>query len=703
MEWQNNEIPATVLIADDEFDMRFLLEKALTKHGFKTIVCEDGGEALEAFTQHKVDIVLLDVQMPGKNGFEVCNLLRQMSRERFIPIVMVTGLEDIQSIETAYEFGADDFITKPINWQILGHRIFYLLKGSRALNQVQEKEMRERALFRALPDSIIRVSVDAEVLDAHFTAVNHPLHFIFPGKSSRLASLLEGRGGEELEHQLSIFKKLGFVNNYDIEIKPAGEESKQIFESRVALSGESEYIFVIRDITKQRAAEERIRYLAFYDNLTGLPNRTFLEKELTRIINSGKRRGCFASLLFINVDKFSRINEGFGLEVGDSLLQAIANRLKDSLRNYDIAARSKPAVTSNITRFGGDEFAVVIENIYTHDVALRIARRVQESMSAPFHIHNIEMHIKMSIGVAFAPEDGETANHLIENADAAMRLSKKNGPGHVEFFSQDISETTKKRVALEAELRYAIGNQEFELYLQPKIALNGKPHLSAEALLRWNNRKLGKVPPDQFIPLAEDTGLILPISQWVVDEAARIVRMVSQQLGAQTSIAVNLSPQQFNNENFLIECLGNALAREKIDVSLLELEITEYVLLDDTSRTQRILECLKDMGFIIAIDDFGTGYSSLNYLSKFEVDALKIDRSFINSLDSERSQKLAKLIISIGHNLGMEVVAEGIETKDQLQFLTEEKCDYAQGYYFSRPLPLAEYIQYQRKKIASGK
>ncbi len=697
MEWLKSDKPAKVLIADDEFDMRFLLEKALKKSGFSTRVCDSGNAAIACFAEEQPDVVLLDVQMPGIDGFATCQILREQATRRFVPIVMITGLEDIASIEKAYQCGADDFITKPINWSVLGHRILYLLKGSRALNTVRDKEIQERALFSALPDTIIRVNAQGQVLDAHFQSHTHPLYFSAEASYCKpIGAVLPEKPGQMLRHQLNVFIKVGYVNNYDIEMAcPAsrhGEEGKAIYESRIARSDKNEYLFVIRDITVQRNAEERVKYLAFFDGLTGLPNRTYLEQELNRVLTLSKRLQRKTAVIFANIDRFSRINESYGLAVGDALLQAVAHRIKDCLRDYDITARTGKLVLGNISRFSGDEFAIVIDELETPEVGLRIAMRITQAMAEPFHLPQITLHVSLSMGLAIAPADGESSHELIEKADAAMRTAKDKGRNRVEFYCHDISEAARTRMALESELRYAIEHQEFELYLQPKIALGQPGGFAAEALLRWNNRQFGSIPPDRFIPLAEDTGLILPISDWVIRRTAQLIREVSTRVGTKVEIAVNLSPHQFNNPKKLIDCLMHSLEAEQLGTDQMELEITEYVLLDDSNKTQEILHDLKQLGFRIAIDDFGTGYSSLNYLSKFEVDILKIDKAFIHSLDNQRSQKLAKLIISLGHGLGMKVVAEGIETPEQRDFLSQHECDYGQGYLFSRPLPVQEYI-----------
>ena len=697
MEWLESDQTATVLIADDEFEMRFLLEKALVKTGFTVVTCESGGEAIELFDAINPDIVLLDVQMPGKDGFTVCQVLREKLKDHFVPIVMITGLEDLDSIEHAYRCGADDFISKPINWSILGHRIYYLLKGYRAFNDIRQKESRERALFRALPDTIFRVDHSGIVLDAHFSTKSHPLYFdLDQYATTSIDSVLANRGGEQLRHQLTLFQTAGASNNYYIEVNAHDEtEEKSVFESRVANSGDSEYLFVIRDITEQRKTEARVKYLELFDNLTGLHNRTYLEQELKRLLELSKRFGRKIAVLFTNIDRFSRINDSYGLEVGDALLQMLAKRIKDCLRSYDITALAGDVVVSNLSRFSGDEFSVILESLETPEIALKVAQRLQKTVAAPFNINNHVIHIQLPIGVAISPDDGGCANQLIEKAESAMRAAKHKSPDGIEFYCQEISEAATRKVVLESELRYALKNNEFSIHLQPKVPLNGSLSSSSEALLRWNSGKLGAVSPVEFIPIAEEAGLILPISEWVINNVTALIRRLSERLGKNVEIAVNLSPKQFNDGAHLIDVLCNSVAREKININQLQLEITEYVLLDNTSKTKHILDKLREVGFKIAIDDFGTGYSSLNYLSKLEVDILKIDQTFVSSLNDLRSEKLARLIISIGHSLGMEVVAEGIETQEQLQFLTDQGCDFGQGYLFSKPLPIEQYIEYQ--------
>jgi diguanylate cyclase (GGDEF)-like protein/PAS domain S-box-containing protein len=447
------------------------------------------------------------------------------------------------------------------------------------------------------------------------------------------------------------------------------------------------YRGVGRDVTQAALAEQKVHELACYDSLTGLPNRNMFFGELNRTIARARREHREFAVCFIDLDRFKAINDTLGHQAGDELLEAMADRLRTSLRESDVVAR-----------LGGDEFVVLLEGCTPADLG-RVANKMLASIGEPLMLHGCTLDVTCSIGIGIFPADGDDAATLLKHADAAMYLAKERGKNNVQFYTAELADLAERQFALESELRLALARDELFLHYQPKIDLATGEMRSVEALLRWEHPQRGLVPPNDFIPLAEERGLIVPIGRWVIQAACRQMREWRRAGLAVPAVAVNLSARQFASET-LIEDLVRALEEHDIEPSQFEVELTESALMADPERANQVLRQVDAMGVRISIDDFGTGYSSLSYLKRFPARTVKIDRSFIRGLPADTNDAaITQAVIAMAHSLGLAVVAEGVECETQLQTLREMGCDEVQGYLLGRPMPPADLaLRMERRK-----
>lgn len=444
--------------------------------------------------------------------------------------------------------------------------------------------------------------------------------------------------------------------------------------------GRKAVLQMFSDITENKRLEQRLKHISSHDILTGLPNRMLLTDRLGQAMARSRRYKKFVALMMLDLDRFKEINDAMGHEKGDVLLRAVAQRLSKCVRETD-----------TITRLGGDEFVVIFTDITDAKDVERVVQKVGESFAAPFDIDGQEVYTTASIGVSIYPADGETIDLLLKNVEIAMYHAKSQGPGNFQFFNKAMGITAFERKTIENSLRKAIERGEFMVYYQPQVRLADWRIIGMEALIRWKHPELGVVAPSKFIPLAEETGLIVPIGDWVLKTACE-QNVARQDAGlSPVTVAVNLSPREFSQRT-LVERIANTLRETRLDPKWLELEITESTAMQSIENTVAILEQLSQLGIHISIDDFGTGYSSLNYLKKFPLTRLKIDRSFIQDIvEDPDDAEIVKAIVAMAHSLKLEVVAEGVENEEQLMYLRSLECDHVQGYLFSKPLPSNEF------------
>lgn len=673
-----------VLVADDDATHRRVIQDILEQTGFRVVTATNGKEALEQFSKTPPDAVLLDVEMPEMDGLSACDIMRARETSREIPIFIITSREDNEAVQRAYSVGATDFIIKPISLPVLPHRIRYALRTCRSLNDL-------RGLIRAVPDLIFIVNEDGEVQ--------------------------EELSGPDATHtqQIKALSTASEVNFYPCEnddtarscIKRALETGKtQVYEhtlealdihleTRFVPRDKASVLAIVRDITERKNSEARIFNLAYYDELTELPNRQLFSQSLERTIELAKRDGQKFAVLFVDLDRFKRINDTLGHSVGDELLKEVARRLEKCTRSTDSVARFDPAEDGGIklARLGGDEFVIKLYGIDSDATVSAIASRIITVLTPPFSCEGHQFVVTPSIGIALYPQDGVTGEELLMNADSAMYRAKFVGRNNYKFYSETMRTKSLHRLDLENEIRKAIDNDQFELYYQPKVDAESWSLVGAEALIRWKHPERGNIAPDEFIPVAEETGLIVPLGQWVLREACKQVKAWSSFPFGAVPVSVNISSHQFQSDSLIDDVLGAALGAG-IDAGLLELEITESVLLQDAENTLIALKRLKHAGVSLSVDDFGTGYSSLSYLKRFPIDTLKIDRSFVEELHVDHEDAaICAAILAMSQQLGLNVVAEGVETSEQLEFLRRHGCNQIQGYLCSKPLSVEQFLE----------
>ncbi len=583
-----------VLVIDDEPMITVLVVKALTASGIKAITASSGEEGLRLYQEQGADAILLDVVMPGgMDGFTTCAKLRELPDSQNIPILIMTGTDDLQSINHAYEVGATDFITKPINLALLGHRVRYMLRSS--------------------------------------------------------------------------------------------ETTKHLVES-----------------------EQRLHQLAYFDDLTELPNRLSFRENLQVMISLASRQTMKLAVLFLDIDGFKRINDSLGHHQGDEVIKVIGSRLRKTLRSSDILVRmatSGDQEDISLARLGGDEFTVLLSKIERNEDAAKVAERIRICLAEPILLDDQELYTTTSIGISIYPENGSTAEEMLKNADMAMYHAKRAGGNQYRYFSTQMTDSAKRRLNLENYLHKAIDRGELALHYQPQMDLVTGEFCGVEALLRWYSPELGHISPAEFIPLAEETGLIVNIGEWVLRQACIQAKTWHNQ-GILGRMAVNVSARQLRQHDFSM-LVAKIVAETGIDPKNLELEVTESALIFEEDHVLDVLRSLKKIGVLLAIDDFGTGYSSLSRLKNFPIDRLKVDKSFVDDVEKDTANAaIVSAIIAMAEGMNMSVIAEGVETTEQLTVIKTKRCTEVQGYLFCKPLPAAQvenFLREQQQIINSNK
>ena len=687
--------PARILVVDDDATARMLMRAALRKSGFDVTLAESGAAGLQAFSAGTFDMVMLDVDMPDMTGHEVCTVLRAQA-DPLLPIVMVTGLDDVESVENAYLSGATDFIAKPINWALLGHRVKYLLRGQEALYALRAADARTTAILQAVPDILFELDIDGRYLHYHSprSGLYGPAGQSFIGQT--VAQVLPPEAARVCMQAVQAANENGSSTGKQFELQlPHGVFWFELSVSRKenGSAGRPHFVVLSRDITERKDAERKIARLAFFDSLTGLPNRLSFIERVDREIRRAKRSGDKLGILFMDLDGFKSINDTMGHSAGDLALQWAAERLRQGVRPADVVSRTSEDAGDvsevELARLGGDEFTALILDIGQPQDALVVAHRILQVMRRPFMLQDREVMLTASVGIALYPQDGEDAATLLKHADTAMYLAKDLGRNNSQFYSASLTETALKRMALESDLRLALEREEFYLAYQPQYDVASGSITSVEALIRWKRPGHGNVPPVEFIAVAEHCGLIVPMGQWVLQTACNAAAQW-QRAGLDLRLAVNLSPQQFKDPQ-LVQMVVDTLAQSGLRPSLLELEITEGALMEDSVATMATLNAFRDHGVQIALDDFGTGYSSLSYLKRMPLSSLKIDQSFVAGLPGDAENlAIVRAILAMATSLSLCVTAEGVETLAQAQCLRDMNCDFLQGFFFSQGIAAAD-------------
>jgi diguanylate cyclase (GGDEF)-like protein len=693
------EAPARTRIGSDEhpsilmIDADPVLESSvhsqLAQSELQIVFAHDDQSALESVARRRPDLILLDLMGPGLNGHEICRRLRQYPGLELSPILALIENEDHAAIERAYEAGATDFQVKPLNWPLLLHRIRYLLRGQTTLEALHRSEASQSALIAAIPDALLRLDSQGRVLQFKSGWLPGQARARPESSVSTLSDLLPESACAVIQRELAATLVEHGVRELEIEVTDEHDEPR-VFEARLIAIDADQIILLLRDMTERQRRQRVIQQLAYQDSLTGLANRRRFNLDLARALAHARRRDDRLALLCLDLDRFKRVNDSLGHGIGDELLRVAAQRLQDAVDEVGTALKPQGiAFAGAIARLGGDELTLILKGRDAERIAMRVADTILNKFRQPFRLGGHSLVCTASIGIALSPDDGDTPEILLKHADTALYAAKLQGRDTYRFFTAPMGERVRQRLETEARLRHALEHDEFRLHYQPILDSRTRAPIALEALLRWEDREQGLREPESFIPVADESGLILPIGAWVITEIGRQLAHWSNQ-GHVQPVSINLSEAQFSDRG-LVERLFR-LARA-CPPGTVELDVTESLLLARDARLLDTLARLREQGMRVAIDDFGTGYSSLALLKHLPIDTLKIDRTFIREIGREHTTELLiRTIIGLGHGLGLRLVAEGVETEEQFAFLAREGCDAMQGFLFQSPIPASEFV-----------
>jgi diguanylate cyclase (GGDEF)-like protein/PAS domain S-box-containing protein len=678
----------SLLIVDDNAEVLALLSQWLERSGYAVTTTGNGKKALELAGEQSFDLILLAIEMPEMSGVEVLKALRQTKTPTELPVIVLSANHQSTSIVEALNFGANDYVAKPFDGPVVLARIRTHLAHKRADAALCDSEERYALSVRGASDGLW-----------DWNLRTNAVYF-----SPRWKSML---GLEEAEIGSSPEEWFRLVHPEDIErVKEAvalhlqGATSHLEAEYRIKhQNGTYRWMLsrglAIRDSegspTRMAGSQTDINDGKVADALTGLPNRLLFMDRLERALKRSKKKNTFLfALLFLDLDRFKVVNDSLGHLIGDQLLVGIGRRLEQCLRTTDTISRYDDKHL--LARLGGDEFTILLEEIRGVNDATLVAERLIKEVTRPFDLSGHEVFVSTSIGISISTTGYENAADILRDADTAMYRAKTQGKARYEIFDPTMRDHAVARMQLETDLRKAVENQEFRVFYQAIVALADWKLFGFEALIRWQHPTRGLISPAEFIPVAEETGIILGLGRWILHEACRQMVLWKEQFqsGAPGTMSVNLSARQFAQPD-LVSQLAQVLEETGLDARQLKLEMTESLVMQNVETASEMLKQMKALGVLLSIDDFGTGYSSLSYLSRFPIDTLKVDGSFVGRIGEDKENlEIVRTIITLAHNLKMNVIAEGVETVEQLGRLRDLGCEYGQGYYFSRPISAAE-------------
>ncbi len=660
------------IIADDEDTGRTLLAEAANQIGLVALEYANGLDALESALAREVTIVLLDVDMPQLDGYEVCRRLRRNPRFETIPIVIVTGHDDSDAIMRAFEAGATDFIAKPVNWALLPRRLAYILRNATATRALEERVVQVHTLVDALPDTLWVVTQDGEVrwapqADAAATqaAMNVPAALMPNVQAAIRHTAVDGK-------QRTIDYRA-----------PRADGQPATYELRFSRREAGDVVILRRDTTERSAAAERIERLAYFDALTGLPNRQRCMDTAQRFLQDAARAREQVAIACMDPKILKRVNDSFGHSMGDAVLRAVAERLLAAVE--PLQAETRDVL---ISRFEGDQFVLALRHPAAGTLALRIADACIDAFKQPIVHDSLEFYCSPSIGLAQFPDDATDLSTLLKHADTAMYSANASGVA-IAAYVPAMSSRMRDWLDLEARLRRAVHNDSLRVVYQPKFRIRDQRLVGVEALMRWTDAERGEISPSRFIEIAEDSGLILDMSGWLMRAVCRQLRTWLDR-GIKVPVAINCSGKELLHGD-PAGVLEAEAAAAGVPTSLIEIELTESILIKDATAVQNTLKRFRELGCRIALDDFGTGYSSLAYITRFPPDRIKIDRAFVRDIDqSARDGAIAKAILSLAESLDITVTAEGVERQGQLEWLRARDCHEVQGFLYARPMTAAD-------------
>ncbi len=699
---------APILLVEDEPIVRAMLAGMLRSSGLEVIEAADGHEALEAVAREHPALVVLDLGLPGLDGFEVCAGMRAMPCAAETPVLVLTGREDMAAISRAFEVGANDFAVKSIAPSLLTHRVRFMLRAHDTLTQLRRSETRLAEAQR-----IAHVgNWEYDVRSGAFIGSAEAFRQLGIGTTASVCPIARVRlaiAEDERESFDRVLRRRSATGNeagrFEQEFRLADDRAPRRV---IQMNGEEELgneggivrVFgTVQDLTEMVASREQIRALAYYDSLTGLPNRLLFVDQLRGAISLARRHGGRLALMVLDLDNFKRINDTLGHGAGDDVLRVIGGRLRQAVRDYDgLLREAGSSAESSVARMGGDEFLLAVVDLAEGEEAAIVARRLIDAMQAPVESSAGPIHVSASVGIAVYPEDGETFETLLKHADVALYQAKDAGRNAYEFYDRRMSEASLQRLVLESSLRTAITERELSVAIQPKVDGRTGEVIGGEALVRWRHKEHGVVAPAIFVTLAERIGLATPLTCFVVEEVSRLFEAWRNEGLVALPISINLSPQLFRDREAIIEAAAIP-KRYGVSPELIEFEVTETALIDDPKRADDVLAYLRNEGYRISLDDFGTGFSSLSHLRRFALDSIKIDRDFVRDLPTNaRDASITGSIISLASSLGLVAVAEGVENDAQRCVLLSLGCTTMQGYFFGKPEPAGEFTAVLRQQ-----
>ncbi|MDK2122596.1 putative bifunctional diguanylate cyclase/phosphodiesterase [Parachitinimonas caeni] len=682
----------TVLLVDDKPSNLVALEALLDDGSRNIIAVTSGKEALRVLIKQPVALVLLDVQMPELDGIEVARLMRLNRRTRDIPVLMITAYgDDINQMLRGLQAGAIDYLCKPITSKILEAKVNNLL-GSRQRQMDREVAHNEANKAKAFLVEILNTTGEGiAVLDSG-------LHLIYTNPAA--AEILSVHLPAEPNGSLPFWCETGGLYDFPQTGTSARtlthevwyeSDSNPAFPLQLScspLSTNQGWVLAFQDISRIKQLQATLKRIAITDALTGLLNRAGFFQAVAAALSKAQRWNKPLALMYLDLDHFKDVNDTHGHPVGDKLLTAFCKRLTTSMREYDV-----------IGRIGGDEFAVLLEEDVSEEQVSTIAEKILKAQTKPYLIDGHSLVAGVSIGIAYYPDDGANTDQLLQAADVAMYQAKQDGRMSFRHHSPEMNARVRARNLLMESLYQAMEQNQFELLYQPQVGVADNCIHGVEALLRWHHPDAGMVSPTVFIPLLEESGLIVKVSSWILKAACKQRMLWNQSVSENLTIAVNLSAKQFSDE-LLIHQVEQLLDETGLPAHCLELEVTESTIIQNIATSQNVLKRLRSIGVKMAMDDFGTGYSSLAYLKQLPLDVLKIDRLFVANLQQdERDRAIARAIIGLAHELGLTVIAEGVESKEQYELLANMGCELIQGFYFSKPISSLEIQNIGLKRI----
>lgn len=684
---------SVLLVVDDYPENLLSMRALLERQDWEVVTAASGVEALGMLLQHDVDLVLLDVQMPGMDGFEVARLMRGSQRTRLTPIIFLTANEQSQAaVLKGYANGAVDYLFKPFDPQVLKPKVHALLEQQRNRKQLQRlsRDLESARAFNAsvLENAAEGILVVDEIGNIRFAnpAISRLLGATVDElESARLLDFIE-KPAVASWHESEFFRAYTLQDIHrihDAVLRTYAGQSSPVSLSCAPLPGDKAMVITVQDMSVVRNLHQQLEYQAVTDPLTGLLNRRGFHQTVESALVRNERPDKTQALLYMDMDGFKRINDSHGHDAGDRVLRWMAGQLKECLRPYDI-----------IGRMGGDEFTALLDTLDYPEQAAKVAEKILERVRICKEVDGIEVTLGVSIGIATYPECGANLDYLLRAADIAMYAAKQAGKQQYRYYDQDLNVRARSRLLLEDSVAKAIENEDFALVFQPQVSLFDGHVRGFEALLRWRHPSVGDVPPGLFIPLLEEARLISRLATWIYQEAAAQRRCWAQSFGQEVVVGISLSNAQFSMPN-LVSDLQRAIAMNGLLPRQVEIELTEPSLLHNVTEAHQQLMLLRGLGVRIALDDFGAEHCSLALLRDLPIDTVKLDRKMVAKLPgSRRDAELARLLIALCQAYGISVIAEGVETDEQRQWLEQSGCEFVQGFLVARPMTAQEAVQF---------